>query len=127
MTKIQPVRKIAGYNMSLAEQVNLYQHHPRETVKRRFGEVGTDIYDGKKPTILSQEEIKESKKLINRIKNWWNGMGKFDYEEGDRLRDVILKYALNKQSGEVKDIEKLFGEEGVSELKVMSRMGYIEI
>jgi hypothetical protein len=127
MTKIQPVRKIAGYNMSLAEQVNLYRNHPRETVKMRFGEVGTDIYDGKKPTILSQEEIKESKKLINRIKNWWNGMGKFDYEEGDRLSDVILKYALNKQSGTVKDIEKLFGKEGVSELKVMSRMGYIEI
>ena len=127
MTKIQPVRKIAGWNMSLFEEVNLYKNHNIEYVRKRFGDIGADIYEGKKPTILSEEDIKESKKLINRIKAWWKGMKKCDYEDGDRLRDVILKYAYNKGFGKTKDIEKLFGDEGVSELKLMNKMGYIEI
>lgn len=126
MTKIQPVKNLRGYNMSLFEEVRSLSV-PKEQVKKLYGDIGIDIFEGKTPTILSEEDIKESKKLINRVKAWWSGMNKFDYEEKDRLRDVILKYAYNKGSGKTEDIEKLFGEEGLSELKVMNIMGYIEI
>ena len=126
MVKIQPVRKIAGYNLSLYDEVRSLRV-PVEQVRKLYGSVGVDIFEGRKPTILSEDDIKASKKLINRIKTWWSGMSKYDYETNDRLRDVILKYALNKQSGKVDEIQELFGESGVSELKFMARMGYIEI
>ena len=111
--------------MTLFEEVSALKGMRTEQVRKLYGDVGVDIYVGKTPTILSPDEIKESKKLINRIKAWWSGMGKFDYENGDRLRDVILKYAHNKQAGKTKDIEIMFGSEGLRELTIMERMGYI--
>ena len=126
MTKIQPIKNLRGYNISLYEEVHSLRV-PKEQVKKLYGEIGVDIFEGKTPTILSEEDIKESKKLINRVKAWWSGMNKFDYEQKDRLRDVILRYVYNKGAGKTKDIEKLFGQEGLSELKIMNKMGYIEI
>lgn len=124
MTKIQPIKKLAGYNMTLSEQVRSMKV-PVEQVRRLYGDIGVDIYEGRTPSILSEDEIKKSKKLINRIKAWWSGMGNFEYEPQDRLRDVLLKYAYNKRCGKTKEIEKLFGEEGLRELKIMQKMGYI--
>ena len=126
MTKIHPI-KLQGYNMSLYEEVHSLGKTTKEHVKKLYGDIGVDIFEGRKPTILSEDDIKESKKILNRIKAFWSGMGKYDYENGDRLRDVILKYAHNKNVGKVKDIENLFGESGVSELKFMAQMGYINI
>ena len=126
MVKIQPVKKVAGYNLSLYDEVRSLRV-PAEQVRKLYGSVGVDIFEGRKPTILSEDDIKASKKWINRIKAWWSGMDKYDYEPGDRLRDVILKYAYNKKAGKTDEIRELFGESGVSELNVMARMGYIEI
>ena len=126
MVRIQPVKKMAGYNLSLYDEVRSLRV-PVEQVKKLYGSLGVDIFEGRKPTILSEEDIKLSKKIINRIKAWWLGMGKYDYEIGDRLSDVILKYALNKHAGKVDEIRELFGESGVSELNVLSSLGYIEI
>ena len=125
MTRIQPI-KLAGYNMTLFEEVKALKV-PVEQVRKLYGDVGVDIFEDRTPTILSKEDIKESKKLLNRIKAWWSGMNKFDYEPKDRLRDLILKYAHNKGAGTTKDIEKLFGQEGVRELKIMNTMGYVEM
>ena len=127
MTKITPVNKIRGYNMTLSEEVRSLGKMSVENVRKLYGDIGVDIYEGRKPTILSEQDIKESKRLINRIKHWWSGFGKFDYEPQDRLRDIILKYGCNKKAGLVKDIEKIFGSEGVSELEHLRKMGYIEI
>ena len=124
MTKIQPVKKLAGYNMTLYEEVKSLRC-PVEHVRKLYGDIGVDIYEGRTPTILSEQEIKDSKKLINRIKKWWSGMGLYEYEPKDRLRDVILKYGCNKQTGKVEDIKKLFGDAGVSELEIMRKMGFI--
>ena len=126
MTKIQPVKKLAGYNMTLYEEVKSLRC-PVEHVRKLYGDIGVDIFEGRTPTILSEQEVKDSKKLINRIRKWWSGVGLYDYEQKDRLRDVILKYGCNKKCGLVKDIEKLFGSNGVAELDVMSKMGYINI
>ena len=128
MTKIQPIgRKLSGYNMTLAEEIHSLRGMKTESVRKLYGDIGVDIFEGRKPSILSDNDKKESKKLINRIKAWWSGMNKFDFEQKDSLRDVILKYAYNKGSGKTEDIKKLFGQEGLSELKIMNKMGYIEI
>ena len=124
MTKIQPVKKLAGYNMTLYEEVKSLRC-PVEHVRKLYGDIGVDIYEGRTPTILSEQEIKDSKKLINRIKHWWSGMGLYEYEPKDRLRDVILKYGCNKQTGKVEDIKKIFGDDGVSELEIMRKMGFV--
>ncbi len=126
MTRIQPVGKLGDYYMTLYEEVKALKV-PVEQVRKLYGDVGVDIFEDRTPTILSKEDIKESKKLLNRIKAWWSGMNKFDYEPKDRLRDIILKYAHNKGAGTTKDIEKLFGQEGVRELKIMNTMGYVEM
>ena len=126
MLKATYVNKFASssYNTTLYKNVKSLKV-PLQQVRKLYGEIGVDIFEGRKPTILSNEEIAESKKIINRIKAWWSGMSKFDYEEGDRLSDVILKYASNKKSGSVKDIEIMFGQVGVKELEVMRKMGLI--
>ena len=127
MTKIQPVsRKLEGYNMTLAEEVHSLRRMNKESVRKLYGDIGVDIFVGRKPSILSQEDKKESKKLIYRIKAWWKGLGKLEYEENDRLRDVILKYTYNNKTGKTEEIRKLFGDKGVSELDIMYLMGYIK-
>ena len=123
MVKIHPVKKLSGYNMSLYEEVR-HLRVPVEQVRKMYGTVGVDIFEGRTPSILSENELKKSKKLINRIKAWWAGSNIFDYEQGDRLRDVILKYAHNKQIGKIEEIRELFGDSGVNELNLMHHMGY---
>jgi len=128
--KIPAVNKIRGYNMTLYEEINsLGKSTTTERVSKLYGKIGVDIFEGKQPTILSEEDVKEAKKLKNRIKAWWSGTGKYDYQSQDRLRDVILKYACNKKNGcgTVKEIEDMFGSEGKSELTVLARMGYMSI
>lgn len=125
MTIVRPVKKLIGYNMTLIDEVRTMRNVPVEDVRKLYGDIGVDIFEGRTPTILSEQDIKESKKLINRIKRWWSGRGKYEFEQKDRLRDVILKYGCNKEAGKVEEIKKLFGDAGVSELEAMRMMGYI--
>ncbi len=122
MTKVIPTTH--EVYRSFYDRVKSVEREP-SFIREQFGKIGLDIYEGRTPTILSADDIRESKKLINRIKKWWSGTGKFDYEQNDCLFNIILKYALNKKSGTVKEIEEMFGKEGVSELKSMRYMGLI--
>ena len=124
MTKVMAVKN--DIYMSFYNRVKSVEREP-SFIREQFGKVGLDISEGRTPTILSNADIKESNKLVNRIKKWWSGFGKLDYEQNDRLRDIILKYAYNKKTGTIKEIEEMFGKEGVRELKSMHLMGLINI
>ena len=125
MTAVRPI--MSGSNMTLYEEIRALRCTSAENVRELYGELGVDIYNGKIPTILSDTDKKRTKSLIYRIIKWWSGIGILDYEQSDRLRDVILKYGYNKKGGLVKDINRIFGSRGVAELETMSRMGYIII
>ena len=114
------------YYMTLYNRVKSMEQNP-SLIRERYGSIGVDIFEGRTPTILTKEEMSDSKKLINRIKSWWNGTGKLDYEKKDRLSDTIMKYAYNKQKGTIKEVERLFGKEGAAELKRLSDIGMIII
>ena len=111
--------------MTLKDRVLYSKRLPVQDIKRIYGTIGVDIFEGRKPTILSDVSIKKPKTIIERIKEWWNG-GNIDYEESDRLSDVLMKYAYIKKSGTVEEIRTMFGEEGVSELKFLKRIGMFE-
>ena len=119
-----PVRNIAGNNISLYNQIRML-NIPINRIKTLYGDIGVDIYEGRKPSILSEDDVKKSKKLINRLKTWLTGKNKLEYDEKDSIHDVILKYMYNKKFGKNCDIENKFGAEGLRELSIMRAMGYV--
>ena len=98
-----PLKKIIKQNSTLT----------REKVKTLYGNIGVDIFEGKnKITILSKEDYNKSQTFLSKIRKWWNGNGKFDYEEQDSVKDLVLKYGCNNISGTYAEIEEKFGKEG---------------
>ena len=125
MARVNSIQNYVYY-MTLCNRVKCYKRDAA-FIREKFGKVGLDIYEGRTSTILSEAEQTRPKNLIERIKPWWNGNDKYDYEPKDRLSDLILKYGHNKQGGTVKEVEDLFGKEGVAELKLLSNIGMIII
>ena len=105
--QVQRVQTFSS-QLSLRGEIAKLKNPTREMVQDIYGTFGLDIFEGKEHlTILSDKELKKSKNLISRIKTWFTGISLYDYEEGDSLRKVILKYAGNKESGLVKDVVKM--------------------
>lgn len=57
-------------------------------------------------TIIS----KRDNNFLSKVKSWLTGNAPIDFEEGDTLKDVVFKYAGNKESGLVYDIGTKFGK-----------------
>ncbi len=114
--------------LSLRGEIAKLKNPTREMVQDIYGTFGLDIFEGKEHlTILSDKELKKSKNLISKIKTWFTGISLYDYEEGDSLRKVVLKYAGNKESGLVKDVETKFGKKGLAELDKLYLQGYVSL
>jgi hypothetical protein len=99
----------------------------KEKVRELYGSIGVDIFEGKdKITILSDKDYKKSQKLIPRIIKWWSGNGKYDYEEKDSMKDLVMKYGCNEGSGTYAQIEEKFGKEGVRIADIFKIIGYFK-
>ena len=95
----------------------------RENIKLLYGDIGVDIFDGKK-NITILPEYKKPQSFLSKAKKWLSGKNKLDYEEKDSVRDLVLKYAYNKKSGTYDEIEEKFGKEGLREADIYKVMGY---
>ena len=121
--------KIIGLSMERTPLKKLIKQNPsltREKVKKLYGDIGVDIFEGKdKITILSDTNDKKSKTLINRIIKWWSGNEKLDYEENDSIKDLVHKYAYNQKRGTFSDIEEKFGQEGRKAADIFRIIGFL--
>ena len=89
-----------------------------------YGTFGLDIFEKKQPlTITSKRDIV----FLSKVKNWLTGNTFEDFEEGDTLKDVVFKYAGNKECGLIDDIRTRFGKKGLKALESLARLGYIEL
>ena len=108
--------EVIGLSMERTPLKTIIKQSPaltREKIKMLYGDIGVDIFDGKKTiTILSPKEYQKSQSLKSRIIRWWNGNGKYDYEENDSIKDLVHKYAYNQKFGTLDEIEEKFGKEG---------------
>lgn len=100
----------------------------KEKVKTLYGDIGVDIFEGKdKITILSEEDYKQSNKLINKLIRYFSGKGKLDYDEKDSVKDLVLKYGYNNHRGTFDEIEEKFGQEGLRVAKLFKMMGFFRV
>lgn len=124
--------KVAKINLRtpipLKIEIKKIKNPTKEIVKDLYGSFGLDIFEKKEPiTIMSEKEIKKSKSIISKIKTWFTGNSIVDFEEDDTLRDVVFKYAANKKSGLVSDVEKMFGKKGLESFESLRSVGYVEV
>lgn len=125
---ITPIGKdsISTGRTPLKNLIKQMQNPTKAEVKKLYGDIGLDIFEGKdKITILTIKNDEQSKNFITKIMKWFNGMGKFDYEEKDSINDLVLKYACNGSFGTVNEIEEKFGQEGKKAAEIFKFMGYL--
>ena len=120
--------EIIGLSMErtpLKQVIKQMPNPTRETVKQLYGNIGVDIFEGEaKITILSDKDLKKSQTLLSKIRKWWSGSGKFDYEENDSVKDLVLKYGCNNRMGTYTELEEKFGQEGVRIADIFKIVGY---
>ncbi len=120
--------EIIGLSMErtpLRQVIKRMPNPTRENVKKLYGDIGVDIFEGKdKITILSDNDYKKSRSLIGRMIEWWAGSSKFDYEEKDSIKDLVLKYGCNNVQGSYDEIEQKFGQEGIRVANIYKKIGY---
>lgn len=105
-------------------EISKLKNPTKETVRDLYGTFGLDILEKKQSlTIISKRDIG----FLSKVKNWLTGNSFKDFEEGDTLKDVVFKYAGNKECGLVDDIETMFGKKGLKALESLARLGYIEL
>ena len=115
------------YNIPLKTLVFSERNKNLESIRENYGQLGVDIFQKeKKPTILTPKDNKKINKIINKIKQFFGGIGKEDYKETDSLNNVMFKYINNKKYGTDADIEHVFGKNGSKLFKVYKSMGYVE-
>lgn len=96
-------------------------------IKKMYGQLGLDIFEGKeKISILSDKENKPFKKFVNNIKAMFAMPVQFEYQKKDTMKDILLKYMFNKNSGTNKEIEEKFGEKGLECLQYFKLLEYVE-
>ena len=86
----------------------------REIIKQDYGQTGADIFDGKKNICLVIKVIFGIDKP------------KYNYESGDSLKKIMMKYLLNNETINDSQIQNNFGKKGFEVLEVFKVMGYVK-
>lgn len=126
MSIVKPSFPIRFSEKSLYKEIHSLKNPTENSIKKLYGDFGLDMFNGKvKPTILSEEE--KNPDIIEKILYWLNGNSPMDYEEGDSLLAVLLKYLGNKKVCLKNDIEEKFGKRGLNKLGLLRQIGYLDI
>lgn len=100
----------------------------REVIKCEYGQTGADIFDGKKNVCLVNDKnyIKDDK-FMNTIKVLLGiDKPKYNYESGDSLKKIMMKYLLNNETINDSQVQNFFGKKGFEVLEVFKVMGYVK-
>ena len=100
----------------------------REIIKRDYGQTGADIFDGKTDICLvNDKNYLKDDKFINTIKVFLGiDKPKYNYESGDSLKKIMMKYLLNNETINDSQIQNFFGKKGFEVLEVFKVMGYVK-
>ena len=89
---------------------------------------GADIFDGKKNICLvNDKNYLKDDKFMNKIKVIFGiDKPKYNYESGDSLKKIMMKYLLNNETINDSQIQSNFGKKGFEVLEVFKVMGYVK-
>ena len=119
------------YEVPLKTLISWERNKNIQYIRKNYGQLGVDIFlKEKKPSILTEAELKKKNKKINRIitksKKFFGYVGKEEYVESDSLNQVMFKYIYNKKYGHDSDIEDVFGKKGMELFNIFKLQGYVE-
>ncbi len=100
----------------------------REIIKRDYGQTGVDIFDGKKNICLvNDKNYLKDDKFMNKMKVILGiDKPKYNYERGDSLKKIMMKYLLNNETINDSQIRNFFGKKGFKVLELFKVMGYVK-
>ena len=97
----------------------------KEKVKQLYGQLGVDIFEGKKDITLRDNPLPKIFQKLNSIRLFIFG-GIEDYQYDDNLNDVIMKYISIKNKFKDTEIYEKFGEKGLEKIQQFRSLGYLE-
>ena len=125
--------KVGGNGEIYASLESLIELHKkkgvsREIIKQDYGQIGADIFDGKKNICLvNDKNYLKDDKFMNKIKVIFGiDKPKYNYESGDSLKKIMMKYLLNNETINDSQIQNNFGKNGFEVLEVFKVMGYVK-
>lgn len=124
--------KVGGRDEIYVPLENLIELHQkkgtsREIIKRDYGQTGIDIFNGKKSVCLvNDKNYLKDDSFMNKIKIFLGiDKPKYNYESGDSLQEIMMKYLLNNETINASQIQNIFGKKGFEVLEVFKVMGYV--
>jgi hypothetical protein len=125
MISTTKIMNIDTKKIPLRQVIKQMPNPTKESVRKLYGNVGLDIFEGKSKITILPNNNKNANSLINRIYNWCIGNRKYDYEEKDSLNDLVLKHACNLTNDTSSEIENLLGQEGRKIADIYMVIGYL--
>ena len=114
-------------NTSLKNEIRSMQTSSLQEVRKLYGQLGVDIYQGKRNiTILEPEKKRGLKYFINKVRYFLGTRYQKDYEPNDSLHVVVMKHIFNKGKVLDTDVKQKFGEKGLKKLESFIKLGYLE-
>lgn len=124
------IKNNAHHQIPLVDELNFIKklNPNHEVVKTMYGQLGYDLFEGKSVSLLENPQQKPTKLnffnavIMSRIKP---DKFKFEYNDGDPLWCVVLKYIANRNKGVGKeDLVKAFGQRGLQETETIKKFGF---
>lgn len=113
--------------LPLVTEIRHVKNPTVEKIKEMYGDFGVDLFVGKEtPSIINKRPQSKNPvvRFINRVRDYFSE--KAEYEPNDTMYRVVNKYIYNEKKGLTKDIEQKFGKGGMSVLRDMELMGYVQ-
>ena len=120
---------VSGYplDLSLKKEIKcLGQLIAPEKVRELYGQVGLDIFEGRKVKLTDEQEV-APKSLKEKFINFFKKkQPQVRYEEHDSLFTLMHKYIYIHKSGNYSDFDKMFGKRGLEIAKTFEAIGFFK-